>query len=148
MKIEIGGRKMIEYPRYKKILFCTDFSENADYAFGFAYGIAKKEAFAESFMDGEDLEKIQKAIRDNLNKKFEEKYIKKIENSIEFNIVKRTGREAEEIINFAREENVDVIVMGTHGKTGIEHAFFGSIAEKVLRRSSFPVFIIPGKKKS
>lgn len=155
---------MIEYPRYKKILFCTDFSENADYAFGFAYGIAKKEkgflyilhitpadphkAFAESFMDGEDLEKIQKAIRDDLNKKFEEKYIKKIENSIEFNIVKRTGREAEEIINFAREENVDVIVMGTHGKTGIEHAFFGSIAEKVLRRSSFPVFIIPGKKES
>ena len=68
---------MIEYPRYKKVLFCTDFSENADYAFGFAYGVAKKEkgllyilhitpadphkAFAESFMTGADLENIQKA---------------------------------------------------------------------------------------
>jgi len=34
---------MIEYPHYKKVLFCTDFSENADYAFDFAYGIAKRD---------------------------------------------------------------------------------------------------------
>jgi len=34
---------MIEYPQYKKVLFCTDFSENADYAFDFAYGIAKRD---------------------------------------------------------------------------------------------------------
>jgi len=38
--------------------------------------------------------------------------------------------------------------MGTHGKTGIEHVFFGSIAEKVLRHSPFPVFIIPDRKKT
>jgi nucleotide-binding universal stress UspA family protein len=34
---------MIEYPKYKKVLFCTDFSENSDYAFEFAYGIAKRD---------------------------------------------------------------------------------------------------------
>ena len=34
---------MVEYPKYKKVLFCTDFSENADYAFDFAYGIAKRD---------------------------------------------------------------------------------------------------------
>ncbi|MBW1716060.1 MAG: universal stress protein [Deltaproteobacteria bacterium] len=34
---------MIEYPKYKKVLFCTDFSENADYAFEFACGIAKRD---------------------------------------------------------------------------------------------------------
>jgi len=34
---------MIEYPKYKKVLFCTDFSENADHAFEFAYGIAKRD---------------------------------------------------------------------------------------------------------
>jgi len=32
---------MREYPKYKKLLFCTDFSENADYAFKFAYGVAQ-----------------------------------------------------------------------------------------------------------
>jgi len=33
----------MEYPKYKKVLFCTDFSENSDYAFEFAYGIAKRD---------------------------------------------------------------------------------------------------------
>ena len=40
---EKGGDKMMEYPKYKKVLFCTDFSKNADYAFEFAYGIAKRD---------------------------------------------------------------------------------------------------------
>ena len=34
---------MMEYPKYKKVLFCTDFSENSDYAFEFAFGIAKRD---------------------------------------------------------------------------------------------------------
>jgi universal stress protein A len=51
------------------------------------------------------------------------------------------------IINLAKKEKVDIIVMGAHSKTGIEHAFFGSVAGKVLRRSPFPVFIIPCRKK-
>ena len=38
-----GDEKMIEYLKYKKVLFCTDFSENSDYAFEFAYGIAKRD---------------------------------------------------------------------------------------------------------
>ncbi|MCK4815915.1 universal stress protein, partial [bacterium] len=39
------------------------------------------------------------------------------------------------------------IVMGTHGRTGIEHVVFGSVAERVSQHSPFPVFIIPCKKK-
>ncbi|NVM25957.1 MAG: universal stress protein [Desulfobacterales bacterium] len=41
----------------------------------------------------------------------------------------------------------DLIVMGMHGRTGVEHVLFGSVAEKVLRRSSVPVFGIACKKK-
>ncbi|NIO20880.1 MAG: universal stress protein, partial [Candidatus Aenigmarchaeota archaeon] len=47
---------------------------------------------------------------------------------------------------FAKKEKVDLIVMGTHGRTGIEHLFCGSVAEKVVRRSPFPVFVIPFNK--
>jgi nucleotide-binding universal stress UspA family protein len=64
-----------------------------------------------------------------------------------FQIVTKSGREDEEILTFAKQENVDIIVMGTHGRTGVEHVFFGSVAEKVLRHSPFPVFVIPCKKK-
>jgi len=155
---------MIEYPKYKKVLFCTDFSENADYAFNFAYGIAKRDegllyilhviphnphqAFAENYINKEDLEKIQRAIEEDLDNKYKEHYIKKIKNGTKFEIVTKSGREDNEILKLAKEENVDIIVMGTHGKTGIEHVFFGSVAEKVIRHSPFPVFIIPCKRKA
>ena len=154
---------MREYPQYKKVLLCTDFSENADYAFEFAYGIAKRDegllyilhvlpdnphqAFAERYIGKEDLENIWKSIGEDLYDKYREHYVEKIENEIKFEIVTKSGRGDKEILKFAKEENVDIIVMGTHGKTGIEHVFFGSVAEKVIRNSTLPVFIIPCKKK-
>ena len=154
---------MIEYPKYKKVLFCTDFSENADYAFDFAYGIAKRDegilyilhvipynphqAYVESFITTEDLKKIQTAVEEDTANNYKERYEKEIEEGIPYEFVTKTGREDEEILTFAKQENVDIIVMGTHGRTGIEHVFFGSVSEKVLRHSPFPVFVIPCKKK-
>jgi nucleotide-binding universal stress UspA family protein len=153
----------MEYPKYKKVLFCTDFSENSDYAFEFAYGIAKRDdgllyilhvvaenphqAFATTMITNEQIEKIEKAIEEDLDNNYQERYAKKIENGIRYEIVTRSGREDEEILRFAKDEAADIIVVGTHGRTGIEHVFFGSVAEKVLRRSPFPVFVIPCKKK-
>ena len=155
---------MIEYPQYKKVLFCTDFSENSDHAFSFAYGIAKRdegllymlhvipdnphERYVESLLTIEHKKKIQRAIEENLDSNFREHYISKMENGVNYEIITKSGREDEEIVTFAREEKVDIIVMGTHGKTGIEHVFFGSVAEKVIRHSPFPVFVIPCKKKT
>jgi len=154
---------MREYPKYKKVLFCTDFSENSDYAFDFAFGIAKRDEgllyilhvlpdnphqeFAERYIGKEDLEKIRKSVWEDLDNKYREHYVKKIEIGIKFEIVTKSGREDDEILKFARQEKVDILVMGTHGRTGIEHVFFGSVVEKVLRHSPFPVFIIPCKKK-
>jgi len=144
-------------------LFCTDFSENADYAFDFAYGIAKRDkgllyilhvmpynsnqAYAESFITTEDLKKIQKTVEEDIVNNYKERYEKEIEEGIPYEFVTKSGREDEEILTFAKQENVDIIVIGTHGRTGIEHVFFGSVAEKVLRYSPFSVFVIPCKKK-
>ena len=154
---------MIDYPQYKKVLFCTDFSDNADHAFGFAYGIAKRDegllyilhvipynphqAYAESFITTADLEKIQKAVEEDTANNYKQRYEKEIEKGISCEFVTKSGRENEEILTFATQENVDIIVMGTHGRTGIEHVFFGSVVEKVLRHSPFPVFVIPCEKK-
>jgi len=78
---------------------------------------------------------------------YKERYVKKIEGEIEFETVTKSGRVDKEILEFAEKEKVNLIVMGTHGRTGIEHVFFGSVAEKVLRHSPFPVFVMPDKKK-
>jgi nucleotide-binding universal stress UspA family protein len=154
---------MREYPQYKKILFCTDFSENSDYAFDFAYGIAKRDdgllymlhvipqnpnqAYADAYLSREDLERIQKSIEEYLDDSFRKHYIQQIEPGVRFETITKSGREADEILRFAQKEKVDLIVIGTHGRTGIEHVFFGSVAEKILRNSPFPIFIIPCKKK-
>lgn len=49
------------------------------------------------------------------------------------------------ILETAKELNVDVIVMGTHGRRGLDKMLMGSVAEKVLRHSPVPLFIIPTK---
>jgi nucleotide-binding universal stress UspA family protein len=54
----------------------------------------------------------------------------------------RSGVPADEIAQYAREEQIDLIVMATHGRTGLAHALIGSIAEKVIRSSTVPVFVV------
>ena len=52
------------------------------------------------------------------------------------------GRPAEEILDYAKNNKVDLIVMTTHGKTGISRWFFGSVAGKVLQHSGVPILMI------
>ena len=90
---------------------------------------------------------IQKDLEQEMDDSYKGHYTKKIEDAVRYKLVTKSGREDEEILKFAKDEKVDIIVVGTHGRTGIEHVFFGSVAEKVLRESPFPVFVIPCIKK-
>lgn len=54
----------------------------------------------------------------------------------------RAGDPAKEIVKFASERNVDLIVMGTHGRTGPGLLMYGSVCQKVLRRSLCPVMAV------
>lgn len=53
-----------------------------------------------------------------------------------------TGYAAEEIIHYANAVNADLIVMGTHGRKGLDRVLFGSVAEKVVKTASQPVMTI------
>ena len=57
----------------------------------------------------------------------------------------RKGNPAEEILAFARQRKVDLILMSTHGRTGIGHALMGSVAEKVVRNAQCPVLTLKPK---
>jgi nucleotide-binding universal stress UspA family protein len=155
---------MIDYPKYKKVLFCTDFSENCDIAFGYAFGIAKRDGsalyilhvmpspnnyphYVEGYLSSGEWEKIAENNRKEIDKNFEEKYLNKIKDKSNVHVVIKSGREDEEIIEFAKKENVDIIIVGTQGRKGISHAFLGSVAEKIVRQSLVPVFVIPCKKR-
>ena len=47
-----------------------------------------------------------------------------------------------EIIRYARESEMDLIVMGTHGRTGLGHLLIGSVTERVVRKSPCPVLTV------
>jgi nucleotide-binding universal stress UspA family protein len=52
------------------------------------------------------------------------------------------GRAASDIIKFANENSTDLIVIATHGLTGLEHMLLGSVTEKVVRMAHCPVFTV------
>lgn len=57
----------------------------------------------------------------------------------------RVGRAQDEILAVADEYKADLIILGTHGRTGLDHFISGSVSESVARRAKCPVLIIPKK---
>jgi len=62
--------------------------------------------------------------------------------TVETQTLVEVGPAAEKIIEAAKEKDADLIVMATHGRTGLSHALMGSVAEKVVRQSLCPVLTI------
>jgi nucleotide-binding universal stress UspA family protein len=160
---KIRSIKMIEYPRYKKVLFCTDFSKNADCAFDDAVGLAKRddavlyilhvvqEIYPMDFAthwQWDNFNREQEEARKDLERKYIDQYLNKIKDKSKVKIVTKFGRADHEILEFARGEGIDIITMGSHGKTGIENAFFGRVAEHIVRYSPIRVLVVPCKGKS
>lgn len=54
----------------------------------------------------------------------------------------RSGSPLVEIIQYAKEADIDLIVMGTHGRTGLAHLLLGSVAENVVRQAPCPVLTV------
>jgi len=155
---------MVEYPRYEKVLFCTDFSKNSDMAFRYAFGISRRDGsdlyimhvmtypnnyphYVEGYLSSSEWKKVEEEHRKAIEKNFQNMYLTKIKDKSNVHTVTRPGREDEEVLEFAKKEGIDIIVVGTHGRTGIKHAFLGSVAEKIVRQSTVPVLVVPGRKK-
>ena len=72
-------------------------------------------------------------------KEFQEEYLK------DYPKVKRTvlrGVPAEEIINYIVSKKIDLVIMGTHGRKGLDHVLFGSVAEHIVKNSPAPVLTV------
>lgn len=54
----------------------------------------------------------------------------------------RVGNPVDEILRFIDDEKVDLVAMGTHGRTGLSHLLMGSVAERIVRASKVPVLTI------
>jgi nucleotide-binding universal stress UspA family protein len=143
-------------PKVAKILVPIDFSENSKNAIRYAVAYAEKfnaeiifvyviepVIYPSDFGLGQvpinrmDLEIFTKA-----EEELKKLIVTHLPKSVKGIHCVRTGKPFLEIINCAKENNCDLIIMSTHGHSGIEHILFGSTAEKVVRKSSIPVLTI------
>ncbi|HXY54871.1 MAG TPA: universal stress protein [Nitrospirota bacterium] len=140
----------------KTILFPTDFSQGARAAMDHAISLARDynarlillyviqdisiaEWYIPSSLSVADLvEDMQKSAWKEMDKWAEEVSTKV--KDVEKMVVR--GVPFAEIIKTARDKKADMIVIGTHGRTGIDHMLFGSTAEKVVRKAACPVLTV------
>ena len=143
---------------FKKILYPVDFSDYAEEILDYAVAVTEKfdaELYLvhvipdlnyftpyESFLTPENLAAIESNIEGQVEKDFN-----RLTEKLPFPVKKavRTGPIFVEIIDYVKEEGIDLVVMGTHGRSGIEHILIGSVAEKVVRKAPCPVLTIRPK---
>lgn len=141
---------------FDKILIAIDFSENSTYAFDYALALAKQfnseltllhvinepvdlRGFYVPHISFEQLEKEIEAGAASMMEAF---CTEKLKDHTAYQSCIVTGVPYEEIIRKAKETEASLIVLGTHGRTGLDHLIFGSTAERVVRGSSCPVLTI------
>ena len=140
---------------FKKILVATDGSENAAKAASYGVNIAKAagaDVYVLYVISTEHAVTTRTVM--GWSEAFEEylankggvatAYVKKLgeEAGVKVEPVFLKGVPAEKILEYAEESNIDLIVMGTQGLTGIKRFLIGSVAENVVRHSKVPVMII------
>jgi nucleotide-binding universal stress UspA family protein len=144
---------------YKNVLYCTDFSEGSRAALPHAIDIAKRygaslhivhvyqdPAHLAEFEISSDIRmdwiRVAQSLGAEMEKRLKE-FCSEIMTEVkacQYRMLR--GRPHTEIVAYARENKIDLIVLASHGLSGLEHALFGSTAERVLRESPCHVLVI------
>jgi nucleotide-binding universal stress UspA family protein len=138
-----------------RILVPTDFSADADAAFDYALGLARKfdasvhllhvveDPLAAGMWSAGVYTAEIAGLQVNLVRDAEERLRRSVPDAAaSVSTEVRTGNAAREILKVAQERNADLLVMGTRGRTGIAHILMGSVAERVVRLAMCPVLTL------
>jgi nucleotide-binding universal stress UspA family protein len=143
-------------PQISRIVVPVDFSEYSKKAFRYAIDFSKTFGaemilvyvvepiiYPADFSFGQvALPSMERELQDRSKEQLHVLIKKEVPEGIQVRSVIRTGKPFVEIIQLAKEENADLIIIATHGHSGIEHVLFGSTAEKVVRKAPCPVLSI------
>jgi nucleotide-binding universal stress UspA family protein len=148
--------------KFKKILYPTDFSESSlealKYAVSFARDFKARLVLLhvvneQIFSEGLSLPRVAapEALEQELASEAE-RQLKAIlpageRAGLDSEMVILRGMPFLEIVRYAKDNDVDLIVIGTHGRSGLEHVIFGSTAERVVRKAPCPVLTVQPSKR-
>ncbi|WP_321420283.1 universal stress protein [uncultured Methanomethylovorans sp.] len=141
---------------FKKIFIATDGSEQNRRAIEYGIELAKiaggkifvgyvvdTAAFASIPMDA-GWEMMYELMETEANEAVQKVEVLAKQAGIDVETVLLEGHPSNEIIEFSQKNGIDVIVMGTLGKSGLDRFLLGSVAEKVTRNSTVPVLVVKG----
>ncbi len=151
----------VEAFKLKNILVTTDFSDCSKKALQYAIPLARQHNAKLTLLNispdtrilnqygGVDYGKVEEAMLQSAERKLDALRKKEIPKGIRATCAVRGGRPTREIVHAARDLKADLIVIATHGHTGIKHALLGSTAENVVRYAYCPVLTVrePERKK-
>ena len=140
-------------PQFDRVLVLLDFSELSDTVLRYGVELTREtgttvllhvleplplhfESAFGTFVNTEGLMRI----RENAEKLLEEAKVKYPDRSFVTEL--KEGKASALVLDAAKRHGVNLIVMGTHGRGGLEHLFLGSVAARVVRRASCPVLTV------
>ena len=140
----------------KSILFPTDFSEGSSQALKYAIDMAKKYGaklhivhmiydIAKAsgwYVPHGSVDEMYKDIQDGAKKELEKFGVEEFSGMKDIERTVLMGVPHEEIMNFAKKNKIDLIIMGTHGRSGIDRILFGSTAAQVVSYAPCPVLTV------
>ncbi len=149
-------RKYIMVPMFRTILSPVDFNDNSLPALNYA-AVFAQQFEARSYLlhvvqtDAGHLRQELQHITKNewlaesiATDRLKRIALDKLGERIRYEVLVRTGEPVQSILDTAIDIEADLIVMATHGRSGLSHFFLGSVTERVVREASCPVFTIRG----
>ncbi len=160
LALEGQARYRAFVPTFNKILAPTDFSEDSKLALSYAITLAQKfsseiivvhvdqplaPVMVSELNPGVDISTMNRIAEEGRMMALREldkatSYLR--ESGVKARGLMRVGAPFLEIINAAQSEAADLIVMGTHGRTGLAHVLMGSVAERVVNKAPCPVLTV------
>ncbi len=150
-----GNQPLAPSPfRLKKILVPIDFSECSRKALQYAIPLARQfeasltllHVVQVNYYAGDfgtvDVALLENEMRSNGEKQLAELIEREVGAALPCAALVRSGRVVSEIVAIAGEAAIDLIILSTHGHTGLKHVLLGSVAENVVRHAPCPVLIV------
>ena len=140
----------------KKILFPLDLTENSSKILPYVLSVSEKynsqiyllhvvqdlNKWGKLYVPHPSMDKFQEEAIKNAKKAMDKICENQLQSCPNFQKRVVSGDTVDEILKIIESENIDLLIMGTHGRKGLEHVIFGSVAENVVKKSPVPVLSI------
>jgi len=142
--------------KIKKILFPLDLTENSSKILPYVLSISEKydsiiyllhvvqdlNRWGKLYVPHPSMDKFQKEAIEVAKKAMDKVCENQLQSCPNFQKRVVSGDAVDEILKVVESEDIDLLIMGTHGRKGLEHTIFGSVANNVLKKSPVPVLVI------